>query len=294
MPSFDRRRYLHTAGAGLLWLVAGCTGGSPTGSSSPPTRTPTRTSVPTTTVAGTYGDFVDGPRSYPDRPADPSREAVREYVRDAERARTYNALFEPDMTDSSVQCRTTDDRAAQGGHYVLASCSGYANYPEAHADWGQTSALYFVTADLTIRVADYDSRHIHCTEVFASSDPGENFAAVCEGGDASYRVYNVHPESHTVAVTVEFLGENGADETSTASQTVLERDYTLAPTAGVKEESVTYRKGVYRVRATLDGETKATYRWDLQFAPTAEDPPLVVLVTPAGGLTIRWVPLQTV
>lgn len=295
MPSSDtnadadtgRRRVLAAAG-GLLTLLAGCTGGPAGGrSTATPSATPTRTPTPTVTATGTYGDLPDGPRAYPDRPADLTTETVREYVHDVEHARTHNVLYEPDMADSSVQCQTVYDAAAHGGHYALATCTGYANYPEAHADWGQTPALYFVAPDLTVRVADYDDRYFHCTDVFAAEDPSENFAAVCEGGDAAYRVYNMHTEPHDVSVTVEFRGED-------ADETVLEREHALAPTAGVEQGSVTYRRGVYLVTATLDTGVEATYRWDLQSPSLTETPHVTVLVTPAGGLDVRRVPYRTV
>lgn len=265
-------------------MLAGCAGGSLTSRSATPTatRVPTSTPIPTPTATGTHGDLPAGPRSYPDRPADLSPETVREYVHDVEHARTYNVLYEPDMTDSSLDCRTVYERESDGGHYALASCTGYANYPNVHADWGQTPALYFVSDDLTVRVGDYDSQHFHCTDVFASEDPSENFAEVCGGGDAAYRVYNVHPEPHTVRVRVEFLASD--------AETVLERQYTLAPATGVEQGSVTYRKGVYRVTASLDDGPEATYRWELETAQTREDSPVTVLVTPAAELTIRRVP----
>lgn len=306
MPSTDRRRFVQTAGGSLLAFLAGCTSAAPGGQSA--TETPTQTPTRTPTATGTYGDLPTGPESYPDRPTDFTPETVRAYVHDVEHARTHNTLYEPDMTDISLQCQTASDRAAHGGYYAFASCSGYANYPEAHADWGQAPAWYFVSPELTVRVSDYDSQYFHCTDVFASEDPGENFAEVCEGGDAAYRVYNMHTESHTVSVTVEFLGADGANETketkettevketneaNEAGRTVLEREYTLAPTAGVEQGSVTYRSGTYRLTASLD-ELEATYWWELQSEPTYEDPPLVVLVTPAGGLTIRRVPFQRV
>lgn len=287
MPSIDRRRFVSSVG-GLVCLLAGCTS-APPGESSTPTRTPTP--IPTPTHTGTYGDFVEGPTSYPDRPSDLSESTARSYVHDAEHARTHNRLYEPDASEISVDCKTKYDTEAHGGHYVLASCSGYANYPEAHADWGQVPALYFVSSDLTVRAGDYDSQHFHCTDVFASSDPDENFAEVCEGGDAAYRAYNLHPEPHTVSVTVEFSGGGGAAETN---ETVLEREYTLAPAAGVEQGSVTYREGIYLLRVTLDTGAEAMFHWDLRGESPADGPPVTVLVTPAGGLDIRTVPFHEV
>jgi hypothetical protein len=121
--------------------------------------------------------------------------------------------------------------------------------------------------------------------VFASDDPSENFAAVCEGGDAAFRAYNLHPDAHTVSVAVDYLGED-------ATTGVLQDEYFLGTTDAIKQGSVTYRKGTYRVTASLETGARASADWTLEREPTWEDPPLCVLVEPTGGLTIRHVPFH--
>lgn len=292
----ERRRFLATAGIALGSSLVGCLSGSPNASPSTSSSTPSSTPTPVSTTmttpqaTGTHADTPDGPEAYPDRPEALTRASVRQYVEDFEYARTVNVLHAPDVEEISVESRSVYDTAGQGGHYALAACRGYANYADnSHADWGQLPALYFVGPELTVRVERLDDRYFHCTEVFAADDPEENFAEVCEGGDATYRVYNLHPKSHTVSVTVEFLEDADGTGGST-STTVLERTYGMGPATGVEQESVTYRRGTYRLTAGLEDGPETTYRWDLQSAPTYEDPPVSVIVTPVGGIAVRRPP----
>jgi hypothetical protein len=207
------------------------------------------------------------------------------YVQTFERARTENALHSGDVTDLSAHARTHYDTAAHGGHYVLAMGDGYANYEDGmHADWGQLPALYFVAPELTVRIEDRADYHFDCEEVYAAEDPAENFAQQCEGSDAAYLLYNLRPEERRVTVTVEYLGDE-------RTETALERTRPIAGMTALAQESVSYRQGTHRVRATLENGREATYEWDLSFAPDGS-PTVTVLVTPVGGVAIREVPFD--
>jgi hypothetical protein len=285
----DRRTVLRASGVALLGGLAGCLEtGALDGSSESPTDSPTLTPRGTPAATGTYADAPSGPESYPDRPDELTRESVVEYVRTYEHARVTNLLHEPDVADLHVECTGVHDTAAHGGHYALAHCTGYANYEDGlHADWGQRPALFFVAPTLTVRIEDLEDHYFHCSEVFAADDSSENFAAVCEGGDAAYEAYNVHPEPQTLSVTVAFLGDGG-------SETVLERTYEMGPAGGLRQGSVTYRKGTYRVTAALADGPEATTGWTLRSEQTYEDQPLTVLVTPHGGLRFHRPPFPEV
>jgi hypothetical protein len=238
------------------------------------------------TESGTYADAPSGPEAYPSRPDEVDRAAAVAFVEAFEYARTYNSLHEDDVEELSVSVESHYDRAAHDGHYALATTTGYANYADGlHADWGQSPALYYASADLVVRVGRFEDFYGDCRDVFASDDPTENFAAICEGGDAAFRAYNLHPEAHTVSVDVDYLGEEGATD-------VLAEDYFLGTNDAIQQESVTYRKGTYRVSATLETGARASADWPLDREPTWEDPPLCVLVEPTGGLAIRRVPFH--
>lgn len=291
MPSTSRRQLLRSGGLCLAGPFAGCLGDDaaypPTGTADTTTASPTESLPDAPKFTGTYADDPTGPAAYPDSPADLTRETVTEYVQAFERARTENALHASDVTDLSASARTHYDTAAHGGHYVLAMGSGYANYEDGtHADWGQLPALYFVAPDLTVRIEDRADHYFDCEEVYAADDPAENFAQGCEGTSAEYQLYNFRPEERRVTVTVEYLG---GDETETA----LERTRTVAGTTALRQGSVTYRRGTYRVTATLDDGREATHEWDLSLAPDGS-PTVTVLVTPVGGITVRTVPFDGV
>jgi hypothetical protein len=289
MPSTSRRRLLRRGSVCLAGLFAGCLGDDVTDpateTSDTPTASPTEQLPDTPQLTGTYADDPTGPAAYPNRPEDPTRETVTEYVQAFERARTENSLHASDVTDLSASARTHYDTAAHGGHYVLAMGSGYANYEDGtHADWGQLHALYFVAPDLTVRIEDRADYYFDCETVYAAEDTAENFAQQCEGTSAEYLLYNFRPEERQVTVTVEYLGENG-------TETALERTRAVAGTTALEQGSVTYRQGTYRVMATLDDGRAATYEWDLSLAPDGS-PTVTVLVTPVGGITVRPVPFD--
>ncbi|NHN40625.1 hypothetical protein G9C85_03100 [Halorubellus sp. JP-L1] len=297
----SRRRLLAAiASSAAAASTAGCLGDAigtdPSTPDSGPaeTTTSTETTPPDTarettrevTDSGTYADAPDGPESYPSRPSDPDRATAVEFVEAFEHARTYNSLHEDDVEDLSVSAKSQYDRAAHGGHYALATTTGYANYADGvHADWGQAPALYHVSADLVVRVGRYEDYYGDCEDVFASDDPSENFAEICEGGDAAFRAYNLHPDAHTVTVDVDYLDESGATD-------VLAEEYFVGTTDAVQQGSVTYRKGTYRITATLENGAHDSADWTLDREPTWDDPPLCVLVEPTGGLDIRRVPFQ--
>ena len=126
-------------------------------SSSSPTLTATSTSTRTPTPArGTYADAPEGPKSYPERPEEVTRKSALKYARAFETARTYNTLYEPDQEHISIDCTVKFDTATHGGQYIVAACTGWADYAdEVHADWGQAPALYFIRPDLTVRAGEY-------------------------------------------------------------------------------------------------------------------------------------------
>jgi hypothetical protein len=281
-----RRRLLRAGAVGTALSLAGCRLVTDGGTSRSTTdRSPTP--GPTPDGTGTYASTPAGPKSYPDRPAEATSEAAVEFARTFERTRAYNQLHAEDTEDISTRGAARHDRPAHGGHYVLAASTGYANYTDdIHADWGQLPVLYFVSPGLVVRAGDYRDRYVDCSEVFASEDSAKNFATPCDGQWASYRVHNLHTEAHEISVTVAY----GTGEDSTP---VLDREYAVEPTGGVQQESVTYRRGTYRVRAETGGEVTASAEWRLT-GPADQDRPLTVLVTPVGDLRIRRVPFGSV
>jgi hypothetical protein len=297
-PGSTTRRRLLAAAAGTAFAgaTAGCLGDtlgtdSTTADGGDDPTDATTTTQRTTrevTASGTYADAPDGPNTYPDRPTEASRVPCERFVEDFESVRTYNALHESNVEELSVSATTHHDRAAHDGQYVLATASGYANYADGvHADWGQAPALYYVSPDLVVRTGRLQDYYSNCEDVFASDDPSENFAAVCEGGDAAFRAYNMHPDAHTLSVTVHYRGDGGDER-------ILEDEYFLGTTDAFEQGSVTYRKGTYRVTASLEGGPQATSDWELQREPTWEDPPLCILIEPTGGLVIRPVPFDRI
>lgn len=246
---------------------------------------------------------LSGPADYPDRPDDLTRSTAKTYIRAIEHARVENRLRtygDRSVEDLSLTCRVVYDEHAHGGHYVLASCRGYANYDDGtHADWGHSPGFYFVAPGLTVGNARPENRRRDCENAFAAADSDENFATPCEGEAASFRVYSFCPEGADTAphaydpkVTIEFLG---ADGTSTGSSTTLLEDrYSVFPGRAVEQETVTYRRGTYRLTATLPNGAEARFRWPLFEEPSTDTPPVTVLVTPAGGVRIRRVPFPEI
>jgi hypothetical protein len=284
-----RREILLGASITLGGTLSGCLSGTKSARSTD-SQSETSSPKPTTTAtrppAGTYADAPDGPEPYPSRPGDVNPGAATEYARQFEHARTTNVLYDTDVEDLHVDCRAVYDTAAPHGHYVLATCTGYANYADdVHADWGQQPALYFVGSDVTIRAGSYESEYSDCEDVFASSNPAENFAERCSGQSASYRASNVSQSQHSLTVTVEFRSETG-------TVPVLERTYSLDATTGVRQESVTYRRGTYRLTAVLENGSTATFDWQIRSEPVWDDPPVTVLVTPTADVVIRRVPFH--
>lgn len=276
-----RRQILRAGAVTAAGVVGGCSGTS----DGPSDATPEPTAMPTTT--GTYASTPRGPSEYPDRPDEATTDAALTFAKAFERTRAYNMLHEQDVEEISVQGAAKSDRPAYGGHYVLATASGYANYADdLHADWGQLPALYFVSPDLVVRAGDYRDKYFDCSEVFASETSGENFATPCDGQWASYRVHNLHTELHELSVSVVYDPEG-------ASTPVLEREYNVESTGGIQQESVTYRRGTYRVTAETPEGLSASRDWHLG-GPPDQDRPLTVLVTPAGSLRIRRVPFGSV
>lgn len=291
VPS-TRRRFLATSAAALVAGVAGCTttsdttGDSPTDSTStaPASSSPTPTTTP---VSGTFAHMPDGPEAYPDRPTDSTREAALAYAEAFEYARTYNSLHADDVEQLEVDSRAIHELAADGGQYVLATSTGWADYADStHADWGQLPAYSFVSPSLVVRAETRGHRYSNCEDVDASTDSDENFADICSGGDASYFVYNLSTERRWLTVTVERLTDDGSDP-------VLEQEYGISSTRAVEQGSVTYRRGTYLLTASFEDGPETTFEWSLQTEPSWDDPRVTVVLGPRGGLTIRRVPFGT-
>lgn len=287
-PRMTRRALLQSGGPVLAGIGTGCLStedsrpNSSPSTESPTTGSPTPRETPTAT--GTYASQPSGPKSYPSRPEDQRKSAAVAFAKAFEQVRVHNALSESNVEDMSARGNAIHYASRPSGHYVLATGSGYANYADGlHADWGQLPALFFVSPSLVVRTAEFEEFYFDCQDVFASDTPDENFVAACEGASARYRAYNVNPEPHELSVTVEFLGEDGPT-------TVLEREYQLSYDHGIQQGSVTRRRGTYRLSAALESGPTATDDWELSTPPTAPPRPVTVLVTPAGGLTIRRVP----
>lgn len=290
MPSTHptRRRLLAGAGSGLAAALAGCLASDDPESGDAETTTDTATTTVeshTVSESGTIADDPPGPEPYPDRPTDGSRAAAVEFVEAFEYARTYNSLHEDDVEKISVDAVTHYDRADNDGHYVLARGSGYANYSDgAHADWGQATAFYYVEPSFAVRTGYYEDHYSDCEDVFASDDPDENFSTPCEEPPAGFRAYNLSPNARTLEVSVEYRGE--------VTTEVFADQYFLGTIDAIEQESVTYRKGTYRVTARVEDGPTASADWELQREASYRDPPLCILVEPTGALTIRRVPFH--
>lgn len=302
----SRRRVLRSLSVGLFGAVAGCGGREPDTDSPSltqtetatrsPSKTPTDIPVQPPTTTGTYVQGLSGPADYPDRPDDLTRYAATEYVQAVEHARVENELRsygDHKVEEFELRCRSVYDTHAHDGHYVLAGCTGYANYEDgSHIDWEHSPGYYFVAPKLTVGIGQPRPEHRDCETVFAAEDDAENFATPCAESAASYRVYGFHPEPHNLTVTVEFLG---ADGMATGSpQIAFEREYALAPASSIRQNGVTYRQGQYRLTATLDTDAKATYQWSLSSSPGSDTPPVSVLVTPNAGVRIRRPPFPEI
>lgn len=280
MPSpLPRRPVLRWAAVALAG-GGGCTGpvGTTDRSDAPPPTAPPTSTPPD---ARTYADVPAGPEQYPERPADPTPDAVRSYARSFEHAAAYNTLYEADAETVSVDCEAVHDGAADGGHYALATCTGFASYADGvHADWGQVPALYYVAGDLTVRVERLRDRHRSFEDVFAAENPAANVEQPGEGRSAGFRVYNLDTESHAVSVSVSFRG-------GPSPRPVFASEYHIDPAAGVLQGSVTYRRGEYRIEARVAGGGRTTARWTVEAGPGYGEQWTSVVVAPTGRVSVR-------
>lgn len=288
-----RRRLL----AALATLPAGCAtrgeGGDDssvdaTAETSGPTATTestepsesTETPTPAPLPARTLADPPDGPEPYPDRPTRDDADAAVAFAKQFEYAQGYNLLHEPDAETISVDAQARHVRAvAAGGHYVLGSRGGYANYADGvHADLGTSPRLFFVSPQYAVRVSHPDDRLRNCEKVDAADDTADNFAAECSGDDARYAVVNLAPETRELDVTV---------TRSDTDETVTSESYRLVPGRAVVFDGVTRRRGLYRLAVTA-GDRETTAEWNLRDGP-AERPPVVVS-TPYRRLAVERFP----
>lgn len=290
----NRRQVLHSLSTGLLGAVAGCNGRY--GSTMTESETPTKTTIPKPTASGTYVSGLGGPANYPERPADLSKEQARKYVEALEEARLENRMRSyggKEVADLSIWIESVYDTGAHGGHYILVRSEGYANYTDnTHADYVGRPGFYFVSPNLTVRNGRPERRSRDCETVYAADDPAENFVTPCEYGAASFRACGFHPDVHDISVIISFLGGDGT--ATEPFDTVFESEYSLSPGKSVRQGSVTYRRGHYRVTAALDNGDETTFRWDLSRGTGPETPPVTVLITPAGGVRIRRVPFPEI
>lgn len=283
MPS--RRSLLRGASIALATGSAGCFAGHGpvgAGTTASPTVAPPSATPP---EPGTYADVPSGPEPYPERPADPTPKAVRSYVRSFEHAAVYNAIHEEtdygDVTEVSLNCEAVHDVAADGGHYALASCVGFANYETGvHADWGPRPALYYVGGDLTVRAGHPDRRDRPPGVAFAADDPSGNVVQPDEGQSAGFRVYNLDTRAHAVSVSVAYRGGLWPEE-------VFAAEYRLGAASGVRQAGVTYRRGEYRLRVRVDGSSATTARWTVDGGDGYGDQWTAVLVAPTGAVSVR-------
>jgi hypothetical protein len=291
----SRRRLVAVAAGAIVAGTAGCVSSlESTPASESTTDAPTDTEAPTTnsttraiTDEGTYADTVPGPESYPSRPDDADESNAVAYAEDFEYARTYNSLHEDDVEDLSASASARHVTAAHDGHYAITMGSGYANYADdVHADWGQQPALFYVSPDLAVRVGDYEHYYDDCEDVYASDDPAENIVEPCEGGTAAIRLVNSHPDAHELDVSITHQDAAGTPE-------VFADEYFLGTSGGVTQESITYRRGTYRIAATADTDATATAEWELTSEQAYDDPIPTVVIEPTGGLTIRNVRFTT-
>jgi hypothetical protein len=250
-----------------------------------PTDTPTPAPLPERTVA----DPPDGPEPYPDRPERDTSDAAVAFARQFEYAQGYNLLHESDAETISVNAQARHVRAvAAGGHYVLGSRGGYANYADGvHADLGTTPRLYVVSPGYAVRVPRSEDRLRNCEEVDAADDASDNFAAECSGDDARYAVVNLAPETRELDVTVSRVETSETASRAGGGETVTDESYRLLPGRAVVFDGVTRRRGLYRLTVTA-GDRETTAEWDLRNGP-GERPPTVVS-TPRRRLTVERFP----
>lgn len=294
-----RRRLL----AALATLSAGCatrgeggddssvdataetSGPTATTESTEPSETPTPAPLPERTVA----DPPDGPEPYPDRPARDASDAAVTFVRQFEYAQGYNRLHESDAETISVDAQARHVRTvAAGGHYVLGSRGGYANYADGvHADLGTGPRLFFVSPEYVVRVPRSDNRLRNCENVDAADDATDNFATECSGDDARYAVVNLAPETREIDVTVSRVETSETASRAGSGETVTDESYRLVPGRTVVFDGVTRRRGLYRLTVTAGGR-ETTAEWDLRNGP-GERPPTVVS-TPRRRLTVDRFP----
>ncbi|SFR66447.1 hypothetical protein [Halogeometricum limi] len=153
----------------VLVALAGCVGsfgGPQTAAStdSPVTstsETPT-TEAPTTPYPDETAVFPSGPKSAPERPANPTAESVESYVLTYEFRHRYNELWSPDATVglSEKSCSVRSVEEVQDGYTATVHCAGaYVNEPTGgpnstatqHADYPPWTVRYYVDEDSLIR-----------------------------------------------------------------------------------------------------------------------------------------------
>ncbi|MFO8114323.1 MAG: hypothetical protein R6U01_03020 [Halorubrum sp.] len=182
----DRRAFLVGAG-GAAGALAGCT-----------------------TLAA-LGDGRVAERDLPERPAEPTPEAVAAYVADYEAARTHNHHAREGAAEVTVDAVATFDHRSGGDHFATAQHAGTVYYE----DDGSRSVgelyghpvPYLVAPDRTLRLP-VDRRRVDGEA--SDRSPDETTSP-----PLGVRLCNVTDEPHELAVTVvrERVGSEAGDPT---------------------------------------------------------------------------------
>lgn len=292
-----RRRVLLTAGAALL---GGCA--SNPSVDRDPVGSPSDTSTsPSTTAPATITDC----RQLPDPPADPTQERAREFVAAYEEARVYNWLVtqnggpddcRPDEPGSNTSSRGTEGAVeidveaaetavtadADGGFYVVSSCSGRARY--WCPDEGRTCSSAGRNAHfVTHFVGDgshvgVPSNWIACRvrdEPYRSPDAAENVTRSEDEPGMTFRVYDFREGDHDVDVTLTHLG---------AKEEVLAETYE-PPHGPAVQSNVTVRRGDYRLVASA-ADDRTSHEFSLAGRADPSWDGVCIYLDPDGDLRV--------
>ncbi|MFB6097358.1 MAG: hypothetical protein ABEJ74_08220 [Haloferacaceae archaeon] len=171
MPRSRRALLRASAAAGLLSLT-GCIAQS--NPSSPPTDDPDTTTEPAGTTTDTPPgtpypnrtvEFPEGPKSRPARPADLTRESVREFVHTHEYRYVYNSLWYNEHTDVSLECSVQSVEQRRDGYRAIVECTGSSNTggnqlenstrtaTQVHADYFTQTYVYYVDENSLLRLS---------------------------------------------------------------------------------------------------------------------------------------------
>lgn len=244
----------------LLALSAGCLGGvSPGNPSSASDDSPHMETS------------VNVPES-PEKPANLTTESVAEYAWRYERAATYEAVKNPDSRVVSLICNATVEHRTKNGFYARAGCANTIRSNDGVGTGGPgIGRAYFINDTTTIRPEV--EREFDRSRTAAYKGPNESENVM---GAPNLRILNFDTEPHNVAVSLTYLG-------TTPPESAFENEYEVSAEGGVEQDTVTLRKGTYRLRVRLGNGTTATSRWNV-----TEDTKLVAVhIMRSGEIAIR-------